>query len=1193
MTSGAPDLEAVAQRMADDARVLLGVDASALWELEPGSDSLRLLAVSGQEGRELADQVASPAGAGLADRAVHLGLPTVGPDLSSDGRPSALCVPLSIGERVIGVLAVAGPPGRPVQGAAIGLALGVAGQAAMALALEGARLRRETQERLRHTETLLAVSQAIVSTLDLAEILRRTTRELVRALGADVGGAWLLSPDGRSVVPVAGYRVPKALFHRFAGVTLALDDPLVLEVRGAGGAAVYASDSASDERFARTVARALPHRSVLLQPIWLKGDLIGAFAVAWTRDAHRFGRGELRLADVIAHQAAMAVENARLFEEAERRRREAAVMAELASDIVASLELDTVLRRVAEAARGLCGSDMASIALREAGTDALVVRYRVGFDDLQETRIAPGQGVAGQVLVTGRPFRTDDWLQDARISKEHEAVGRRASMVAAMAVPVRIGHRVEGLLIVSNRTRRPFGDRDEAPLLELADHAAVAIRNADLYQRAEGRARKLTALSALTRVIASAQDSRSVFEAVAMAAASLLGARVARVWVADPGARVLRLEGRYGLEAPAAAEEPPAVPYGEGVIGRLFETRVAEDLVEVDEAAAGPGPDMGTETRPPTHVGLPLVSGERAVGVLSLRFAEQRRLAGEEKELLHLLADHAAIAIDKARVFAQSERRRRAAESLAAVGRLISRSLSAVERAQRIVDSVGVLVEAPRAMLTRVDPESGALEVLAVSGDDAASLGAGVVELAIEARQLVVTPDVLADPRIAGSPEARGRWEHVDVRSVVVVPLLVGDLVIGALTVADRVGRVFGPEEIRLLETFADEAAIAIHNADLYAETRRQHQEAEVLEEVARDITGSLKREEVFQRIVDRTRELTGSDLALLAPYDPVTETATIVAASGAQAEQVIGLEVRAGPRPAGRVLETGEPFVTEDYVDDPRITGDDAHVAALGGVRALVVVPLRFGGASTGLLWVAHRGRRSVGRRDLAVLGKLADQAAIALENSRLYADAQELAADRERVRLAAELHDTLSQTLFSMVLKLEWCLGRLPRQPEVRAKLEEIKQETGVMMDQLRQLIYRLSSEPASASGPSQVRQLVGQFRELTGIAVELTSHGELGRLGRSHQEILHRTLQEALANVAKHARATRVTIRLEVGADALAFEVADNGVGTAGGVAPAPGHLGLRVMLARIEAIGGRVEFGPTFPAGFRVTGRLPLT
>ena len=147
--------------------------------------------------------------------------------------------------------------------------------------------------------------------------------------------------------------------------------------------------------------------------------------------------------------------------------------------------------------------------------------------------------------------------------------------------------------------------------------------------------------------------------------------------------------------------------------------------------------------------------------------------------------------------------------------------------------------------------------------------------------------------------------------------------------------------------------------------------------------------------------------------------------------------------------------------------------------------------------------------------------------------------------------------------------------------------------MMGQLRQLIYRLSSESTTDGRPTQqVRHLVEQFQELTGISVELDEHGDLGRLGRPQQELLHRTLQEALANVAKHARATRVTIRLEAEEDVLGFEVADNGVGPVAGMEPAPGHLGLRVMLRRIEATGGRVEFGPTFPAGFRVAGRLPL-
>lgn len=150
-------------------------------------------------------------------------------------------------------------------------------------------------------------------------------------------------------------------------------------------------------------------------------------------------------------------------------------------------------------------------------------------------------------------------------------------------------------------------------------------------------------------------------------------------------------------------------------------------------------------------------------------------------------------------------------------------------------------------------------------------------------------------------------------------------------------------------------------------------------------------------------------------------------------------------------------------------------------------MVPIRFGGAITGLLWVGNWSRRPFTPRDVAVLSKLADQAAVALENSRLYGRAEELAVSRERVRLAAELHDTLTQMLFSMA------------------------------------------------------------------------------------QEVLHRTLQEALANIAKHARATRASIRIEVGQDTVAFEVVDDGVGPARGVdaerGGGPGHLGLRLMFGRI--------------------------
>src|SRR5262245_62033419 len=182
-------------------------------------------------------------------------------------------------------------------------------------------LHEETQERLRHTETLLAVSQDASATLELTEILRRTTRAMVRALGADTGGAWLLSGDGSRFVPIVGYHVPKELLGALESANLKSLDPRVSDWRRIEGPA-YASHSQDDPRFTHPIARLLPHKSVLIQPMRWKGVTIGGFALAWLREHHRFTSEELRLTEGIALQAGVGRENSRLSESVTVRRAE-------------------------------------------------------------------------------------------------------------------------------------------------------------------------------------------------------------------------------------------------------------------------------------------------------------------------------------------------------------------------------------------------------------------------------------------------------------------------------------------------------------------------------------------------------------------------------------------------------------------------------------------------------------------------------------------------------------------------------------------------------------------------------------------------------------------------------------------------------------------------------------------------------
>jgi signal transduction histidine kinase len=162
---------------------------------------------------------------------------------------------------------------------------------------------------------------------------------------------------------------------------------------------------------------------------------------------------------------------------------------ELARSIATSLELDPILQVVAGGARELCRCDLSAIALREPDSGAMVFRHRAGERRHEGERLVvlPGRGAGGLVLSTGQPVRSDDVSVDPRFAGDVEylAAVDREKIATVMVVPIVIGAQVEGLLYVDNRTPRPFSDRDEAILRQLADHAAIAIRNAQLLAAAQ------------------------------------------------------------------------------------------------------------------------------------------------------------------------------------------------------------------------------------------------------------------------------------------------------------------------------------------------------------------------------------------------------------------------------------------------------------------------------------------------------------------------------------------------------------------------------------------------------------------------------------------------------------------------------------------------------------------------------------
>ena len=380
-----------------------------------------------------------------------------------------------------------------------------------AVAIRNARLYKQIEQRLQETRAVLAVAQSLASSLDATEIARRAAREVTRFLGGDTSIFFEIDETSDYGMPVAGYHIPPHLLDLNYRVAVRNLPSFFTETRQP----IATDDVPNDRRLDHPAFRALPivPRSMLYAPVVFRGRVTGALVTYWWTAARAVSEQEIQVVVAVAHQLLLALQNARLYEDEERRRREAEVTADIARAISASLEIDTILEQVATGALDLCQGDTARIALHDSQSGEMVSRCWLGARHPQAAtlRVAPGQGSGGQVLLTRRPFRTGDYTADPRISKDFHDIAEREDIRAQVVVPIEAGGIIEGLLYVSRRSARAFTSRDEAGLLRLAGHVGLAVAQArQVAREQESRARVEASEKALRE---SAERFRSIMEA--------------------------------------------------------------------------------------------------------------------------------------------------------------------------------------------------------------------------------------------------------------------------------------------------------------------------------------------------------------------------------------------------------------------------------------------------------------------------------------------------------------------------------------------------------------------------------------------------------------------------------------------------------------------------------------------------------
>jgi signal transduction histidine kinase/ActR/RegA family two-component response regulator len=232
----------------------------------------------------------------------------------------------------------------------------------------------------------------------------------------------------------------------------------------------------------------------MIVPLIARGQILGALTFVVTESGRRYAPADVAFAESVANRAAVAIDNARLYREADaarrraeaasiearRAQREAEVFGAVTASITASLDLQTVLEQVVNGARELCDADIGRIALRDGETGQMRFRYWAGsrLGDHHPTLVDRERGLGGLVWRTGRPHRVADHRQDEHRHPGYAGLIAEEGTVATLVVPIRLRDEVEGLIYLDRRQDRAFTDRDQDLVQRFADHAAVAIQNA-------------------------------------------------------------------------------------------------------------------------------------------------------------------------------------------------------------------------------------------------------------------------------------------------------------------------------------------------------------------------------------------------------------------------------------------------------------------------------------------------------------------------------------------------------------------------------------------------------------------------------------------------------------------------------------------------------------------------------------------
>jgi PAS domain S-box-containing protein len=560
---------------------------------------------------------------------------------AGDRARSELKLPLRIDQNAIGELVVQRGGGRAFEQGDLEILAAAANQTGIAIGR--ARLLTTERQRIAEQRALLDTLADLSGKLELDKLLQAVLERAVTLLDVTGGEVAIVDERTQELVVLASHNMET----NAVGTRMAMGE-------GAMGHVARTHEPLIIPRYQQWEGRSAQYvhstvQTVMAAPLLIGSRLVGAIASVHSDPARTFGQRELRLLNLFAAQAAIAMENARLYTAERARATEQQALLDTLADLSGELELDRLLHAVLERAVTLLGVTGGELAIFDEGTREVVIMASHNMEaNAVGTRMALGEGAMGQVAQTGQPLIINRYQEWAGRSSKYE----RSSIQCVMAAPLMIGGRLVGAIAsVHSDPSREFGETDLRRLMMFAPQAAIAIENARLFTAERRRAEEQQALLDTMQDLSGELELAKVLERVLQRAVALLKVTGGELATYDESRRDLVIVASHNLEVSAVGTR---MALGEGAMGRVAQTHEPLIIPRYQEWAGHSAQYERGSIQ--SVMAAPLMIGPRLVGAIASVHADPAREFGPaDLRLLQLFAPQAAIAIENARLYATAQ----------------------------------------------------------------------------------------------------------------------------------------------------------------------------------------------------------------------------------------------------------------------------------------------------------------------------------------------------------------------------------------------------------------------------------------------------------------------------------------------------------------------------------------------------------